>query len=124
MCNIAKERQNHYVSRPVEPVYVDAIRWTGKNLFEVVKFVDGKCPDLNCPTSYDMWERYCDEVMTHGLDFAFMKTDQSFLVGDFIVKKEDGKFELQCAKEFLNVYQLLEIQASSAEKSRRIAIID
>lgn len=80
-----------------KPVEIDAILWTGKNLFEVITFTDGK-PDLTSDTAMERWEQYEDLVKREGLIILTLEDGPKNQakhyadVGDYIIKGVKGEF--------------------------------
>jgi hypothetical protein len=49
-----------------KPVVIEAVKWTGENLFEIISFTDGK-PDLSGNVAMEKWEQYENLVKREGL---------------------------------------------------------
>ena len=73
-----------------KPVVVDAIQWTGGNLFEVIEFTDGR-PDINGNFAGMAWEKYCDLVERDGLKIFTLEGKMSASVGDWIIRGVQGE---------------------------------
>ena len=74
-----------------KPVVIDAIQWTGDNLFAVVEFVD-KRPDVKGSYAAMSWESYEDIVKRDGLRIATLEGEMRASVGDWIIKGVQGEF--------------------------------
>jgi len=80
-----------------KPVEVDAVIWTGENLFEVITFTDGK-PDLTTMEAMDKWEQYESLVKRDGLliytleDGPNKEAKHYADIGDYIIKGVKGEF--------------------------------
>ena len=73
-----------------KPVVIEAIEWTGENLFEVITFTDGK-PELNMMVAQDGWDRYKRLVDSEGLKIYTLEGVMSASVGDFIIRGVQGE---------------------------------
>jgi len=71
-----------------KPVVIDAVKWTGDNLREIIDF-----SGLHPSAKKWSWEEYEDIVKKEGLKI-FTLESQAFLcsVGDFIIKGVKGEF--------------------------------
>ena len=74
-----------------KPVVVEAIRWTGKNLFEVISFTDSR-PDLSDGETAGRWEAYCDLVAKDGFKIKTLEGYMSASIGDWIIRGVAGEF--------------------------------
>jgi hypothetical protein len=74
-----------------KPVVIEAIEWTGKNLFEVITFTDGK-PDLKNETAQDYWDSYKELVIKKGLKIYTLEGLMKADIGDYIIKGVKGEF--------------------------------
>ena len=74
-----------------KPVEIQAIEWTGKNLFEVITFTDGK-PDLRHPKAQDGWDDYNKLVNSEGFKIKTLEGWMSASIGDYIIKGVQGEF--------------------------------
>ena len=50
-----------------KPVTVEALQWTGDNLYEVEVFIHGAKPDLSCRAALDCWEAFERLTLKEGL---------------------------------------------------------
>jgi hypothetical protein len=79
-----------------KPVVIEAIQWTGENLFEVITFTDGK-PDLNSDIAMERWEQYENLVKRDGLLIYALESGPNHeakhfaSIGDYIVKGVQGE---------------------------------
>lgn len=80
-----------------KPVLIEAVQWTGENLFEVITFTDGK-PDLSTTEAMEKWEQYEDLVKRKGLLIYALESGPNHearhyaSVGDWIIKGVQGEF--------------------------------
>ena len=74
-----------------KPVEVEAIQWTGENLFEVISFTDSK-PDLSNGETAGRWEFYCDLVAKDGFKIKTLEGYMSATIGDWIIRGVAGEF--------------------------------
>ena len=74
-----------------KPVVIDAIQWTGDNLFDVITFTDGE-PDLKCPVTSEKWEDYKSFVKHFGFQIKTLEGMMSADKGDYIIKGVKGEF--------------------------------
>lgn len=70
-----------------KPVIIEAIKWTGDNLREVIDFT-GLHPSAEKWT----WEEYEQVVKVHRLKIFTLKGSLMANIGDFIVKGVQGEF--------------------------------
>ena len=73
-----------------KPVIIEAIRWTGKNLREVISFTDGR-PDTKSHHAGMKWEEYEDLVARDGLKIFTLEGKMSATVGDWIIRGIKGE---------------------------------
>ena len=76
-----------------KPVVIDAIKWTGRNLFEVTTFLqNGKRPYSSCRMAEDYWDKYKENVEKDGLKITTLEGTMNADIGDFIIKGVKGEF--------------------------------
>ena len=75
-----------------KPVVIEAEKWTGKNLFDIVTFIEGKKPDLTHPVASDRWWDYEDIVKRDGLIIKTLEGEHIASIGDFIIMGLQGEF--------------------------------
>lgn len=73
-----------------KPVAIEAVEWTGENLFEVITFTDGK-PELNLMVAKDGWDSYQRLVDMDGLKIYTLEGVMRAAIGDFIIKGVKGE---------------------------------
>ncbi|KVU84263.1 hypothetical protein WK76_24860 [Burkholderia ubonensis] len=73
-------------------VALEAIRWTGKNLLDVVTFLDGAAPGQDGPFSAMLWQQYARWVAECGLKLFMEEVTLHVNPGDWIVKSDRGQF--------------------------------
>jgi len=74
-----------------KPVTIEFIEWTGKNLFDVITFTDGK-PDLRHQQSADGWDNYVKLVNNKGFKIKTLEGYMDATIGDLIIKGVKGEF--------------------------------
>lgn len=74
-----------------KPVTVEAIRWTGENLMDVISFTDGP-PDTRSHHAGMMWDNYADLVGKEGLKIFTLEGKMNADIGDWIIKGLKGEF--------------------------------
>jgi len=74
-----------------KPVVIEAIRWTGQNLFDIISFTDGT-PDLRGSHAGMRWEDYSDLVSREGLKIFTLEGKMSASPGDWIIRGVAGEF--------------------------------
>ena len=74
-----------------KPVVIEAILWSGDNLFEMTTFMDAR-PVLNCDSAHDHWDRYQSLVKRTGLEIKTLEGLMKADVGDYIIKGVKGEF--------------------------------
>lgn len=95
-CSLAWiRRMPKFVKRPV---VIDALQWTGDNLFEVTTFIEGKFPELRTSIAFAKWDEYCQSVAKSGLRIKTLEDGPDAQVahyasvGDWIIKGVRGEF--------------------------------
>jgi len=74
-----------------KPVVIEAVEWTGQNLFDVITFTDGK-PDLSSDIQKHKWQEYCELVATSGFKIKTLEGWMRARIGDYIIKGVQGEF--------------------------------
>ncbi len=74
-----------------KPVAIEAIQWTGKNLIEVVTFIESEKPDLTCDAAKGAWAGYTNYVAENGLVISTLEGDMKASVDDYIIKGVKGE---------------------------------
>lgn len=74
-----------------KPVTLNFIEWTGKNLFAVITFMQGK-PDLKSDMAKQKWEEYGDIVKREGLIIHSLEGDHIAAIGDMVMQGVKGEF--------------------------------
>lgn len=72
------------------PVVVEAIKWTGSNLREVITFCDGP-PDTRTMHAGLAWESYEDLVARDGLKIYTLEGKMIASIGDWIIRGVKGE---------------------------------
>jgi len=70
-----------------KPVVIDAVKWTGENLHEIVDFI-GLHPSANMLP----WTEYEAVVRKEGLKIFTLEGIHMATIGDFIIKGVHGEF--------------------------------
>jgi hypothetical protein len=70
-----------------KPVVIDAIRWSGTNLKEVIDFTG-----LHPSAAQWTWDEYAEVVRTKGLKIFTLEGHHMATVGDYIIKGVKGEF--------------------------------
>lgn len=86
-----------------KPVVINAIKWTGDNLEEVIEFT-GLHPSAQKWT----WEEYSAVVADQGLKIFTLEGVMMANVGDFIIRGVHGEFYPCKPDIFMATYELLE----------------
>ena len=73
-----------------KPFVIDAIRWTGNNLREVITFTDGP-PETRTTHAGMAWDYYVELVRRDGLKLFTLEGKMSAAVGDWIIKGVAGE---------------------------------
>ena len=74
-----------------KPVVIDALKWTGSNLREVIAFTDGP-PDTRSDFAGMQWEKYEDLVASDGLKIFTLEGKMRASIGDWIIRGVKGEF--------------------------------
>jgi hypothetical protein len=83
-----KEEVKKYTKKPV---MIEAIKWTGDNLFDIITFTDGR-PDLTFKASSDGWEKYERIVEEEGFKIKTLEGYLNVTIGSYIIKGIKGEF--------------------------------
>ena len=75
-----------------KPVVIEAVKWTGKNLFEITEFIEGKKPDMSHPIASDKWQDYEQIIQKDGFKIKTLEGEMSADIGDFIIQGVQGEF--------------------------------
>lgn len=70
---------------------IDAVRWNGDNLREIITFTDGP-PEVRSMHAGEKWEDYERLVAVEGLKIYTLEGKMSASVGDWIIKGVQGEF--------------------------------
>jgi hypothetical protein len=73
-----------------KPVVIDAIQWTGSNLYEVMAFMDN-APDLRSQYAVMGWDRYTHLVAKDGLKINTLEGALMASIGDWVIKGVAGE---------------------------------
>ncbi|WP_206523127.1 MULTISPECIES: hypothetical protein [unclassified Mesorhizobium] len=73
------------------PVVIEAIQWTGQNLFDVIAFTDGR-PDIRSTHAGMKWDEYCELVARDGLKIYTLEGKMNASPGDWIIRGVQGEF--------------------------------
>lgn len=98
MDNTKKEMPTQYRKKPV---VVNAIKWTGDNLKDVINFTG-----LNISAQKWTWEEYEQIVKDCGLIIFSREGKMAAAVGDFIIKGVRGEHYPCCPEIFAETYEL------------------
>ncbi|MDO8415507.1 MAG: hypothetical protein Q7S87_04780 [Agitococcus sp.] len=74
-----------------KPVVIEAVKWTGENLFEIITFISEK-PDLRGQIASDKWHEYKDIVKRDGLIIKTLEGQHIANIGDWIIKGVQSEF--------------------------------
>ena len=73
-----------------KPVVIEAIKWTGKNLFDVICFTDGH-PETSYAAANDGWDSYCNLVDREGFKIKTLEGWMNADIGDWIIMGIKGE---------------------------------
>ncbi len=90
-----------------KPVVIEAIRWNGRNLVDVITFMDGSI-DMNCKAAEMGWDNYVDLVDRRGLKIYTLEGLMDADIGDWIIKGVAGEFYPCKPDIFAKTYELVE----------------
>ena len=74
-----------------KPVVINAVQWTGGNLFEVATLLEGVKPLLDCDAAMSAWDAYKDLIATEGLQIITLEGVMKADIGDFIIEGVKGE---------------------------------
>jgi len=74
------------------PVEIDALQWTGKDLFAMMTFIEGEKPNLKTQADRHAWEQYAQIVRDKGLQIHTLEGVMLASIGDFVIKGVSGEF--------------------------------
>lgn len=78
-----------------KPVVINAIKWTGKNVYEIYSFINGKPNNNSCKMAEDRWYDYENSHKDKKWDLKTLESDEETQradVGDWIIKGVKGEF--------------------------------
>lgn len=75
-----------------KPVVIDAIRWTGDNLADIIQFTDGRPPEINTNHAGMKWDEYVDLVRREGLKIFTLEGEHLASIGDWIIRGVNGEY--------------------------------
>ena len=83
-----------------KPVIIEAVRWTGNNLKEIIAFTG-----LHPSASRWTWEQYEEVVKNDGLKIFTRSGKVRVYVGEWIIKHPDGSIIPCDNKLFTEIYE-------------------
>lgn len=86
-----------------KPVEVDAVKWNGDNLKEVIEFTG-----QHVTAQHYRWEEYCDLVDKHGLKIFTLEGSHMATIGDMIIKGVHGECYPCKPDIFAKTYELVD----------------
>lgn len=101
------------------PVEIEAIRWSGTNLREVIAFT-GRHPSADEWT----WEHFEEVVRTKGLKIFTLEGHHMASIGDYIIKGVNGEFYACRADIFWATYERADSPLSETEPSKLAKILE
>jgi hypothetical protein len=75
-----------------KPVVIEAIRWEGDNLAQIIEFTDGRPPETKSDHAGMKWEEYVALVRNKGLIIFTLEGQHLASIGDWIIKGVKGEF--------------------------------
>lgn len=81
-----------------KPVVIEAVQFTGENLYEVTAFIEGENPDLSSDTGREAWQWYTGKVAKDGLEIRTLEDGHDGRAkhvaspGDWIIRGVQGEF--------------------------------
>ena len=96
------------------PVTIDAIKWTGSNLREVIAFTDGP-PDTRSIHAGMAWEAYVDLVARDGLKIYTLEGKMLANIGDWIIRGIKGEY-YPCKPDIFEATYTSAPQAQAVER--------
>lgn len=75
-----------------KPVVIQAIRWTGDNLAQIIHFTDGRAPETRSDHAGMKWEEYVALVRAEGLKIYTLEGIHLASIGDWIIRGVKGEF--------------------------------
>lgn len=86
-----------------KPVAIEAIKWTGDNLREIISFIGRHESVRNWP-----WQKYADTVSEEGLKIFTLEGSHMATIGDMIIKGVAGEFYPCKPDIFEQTYEVVE----------------
>ena len=74
-----------------KPVVIEAKRWTGDNLADVIHFTDGRHPSTKGDFASMKWDEYADLVRREGLKIFTREGTMLASIGDWIIRGVQGE---------------------------------
>jgi hypothetical protein len=91
-----------------KPVVIDAVRWSGDNLREVIEFTG-----LHPSARLWSWEEYEAVVAREGLKIFTLEGAMLASIGDWIIKGVAGEFYPCKSDIFVRTYEAVDYAAST-----------
>ena len=103
------------------PVTIDAIKWTGSNLREVIAFTDGP-PDTRSIHAGMAWEAYVDLVARDGLKIYTLEGKMLANIGDWIIRGIKGEY-YPCKPDIFEATYTSAPQAQAVERGEVLVTV-
>ncbi len=87
------------------PVEIDAVQWTGTNLFAIMTFIEGVEPNLEKEANISAWATYQQIVEDKGLRIHTLAGIMDASIGDFIIKGISGDYYPRNPEAFKATYE-------------------
>lgn len=75
-----------------KPIVIQALKWTGDNLADVIQFTDGRQPETRGNHAGMMWDDYVALVRAEGLKIFTLEGEHLASIGDWIIRGVQGEF--------------------------------
>lgn len=111
-----------------KPVVIQAVQWTGQNLFEVITFIQGFPPNIKSNVASDAWDTYRAIVASDGLEIRTLEDGSDWRAkhvaseGDWIIKGVQGEFYPCKPNIFEATYEPAEIPSPQPRASALAAL--
>ncbi len=75
-----------------KPVVIQALRWTGDNLAQIIEFTTGRAPETLSNHAGVKWDDYVALVRADGLKIYTIEGEHLASIGDYIIRGVKGEF--------------------------------
>lgn len=90
-----------------KPVVIEAVRWDGNNVEEILEFIYGENPKDKMDESFKEFETLRKNIIENGLKIDTLEGIMTASIGDYIIKGVNGEFYPCKADIFEKTYEVV-----------------